>query len=68
MLFCQGARDAFGTEDEIRAVIRKLRLSATLFAIAGGDHSFKVPKSLGVPQPKVYENVMDEVDKWMREL
>ena len=68
MLFCQGARDAFGTEDEIRAVIKKLRLPATLFTVAGGDHSFKIPKSLGVPQTTVYENVMDEVDKWMREL
>src|SRR2546429_1107330 len=29
MLFAQGARDAFGTADEIRALIKKLRLPAT---------------------------------------
>ncbi len=68
MLFVQGSRDAFGTEDEIRAVIKKLRLPATLFAVAGGDHSFKVPKALGVSQQTIYENVMDEVAKWTREL
>lgn len=64
MLFVQGSRDAFGNEDEIRAVIKKLRLPATLFPVAGGDHSFKVSKSSGVPQQQVYENVMDEVVKW----
>ena len=65
MLFCQGARDAFGSEKEIRAIIKKLRLPARLFAIDGGDHSFKVPKSLG-PQEKTYEDVMDEVARWIR--
>ena len=64
MLFCQGARDVFGTSAEIRAIIKKLRLSATLYAVEGGDHSFKVPKSAGVSQQEVYENVMNEVAKW----
>ena len=65
MLFCQGARDTFGTKDEIGAVIKRLRLPATLYVIEGGDHSFKVPKSAGVPQQKVYEDVMDEIARWL---
>ena len=65
MLFCQGARDAFGTEKEIRAIIRKLRLPAKLFVIESGDHSFKIPKSLG-PQEKIYQDVMDEVARWIK--
>jgi predicted alpha/beta-hydrolase family hydrolase len=68
MLFVQGARDAFGTEEEIRAVIKKTRLPATLFAVAGGDHSFKVPKRLGEPQEQVYEKIMDKVADWTRTL
>ena len=68
MLFVQGARDAFGTEKEIGAVIKKLRLPATLYAIEGGDHSFKVPKALGVPQQTVYETIMDKVTEWARAL
>jgi len=68
MLFAQGARDAFGTEDEIRALIKKLRLPATLYVIEGGDHSFKVPKSAGVPQETIYETVMDKVTEWTRAL
>lgn len=67
MLFCQGARDTFGTKDEIGAVIKKRRLPATLYVIEGGDHSFKVPKSLG-PQEKIYENVIDEIAKWARSI
>ena len=66
MLFAQGARDTFGTADEIRAVIKKHRLPATLYVIEGGDHSFKVPKSAGVPQQEVYEKVMDKVAEWTR--
>jgi predicted alpha/beta-hydrolase family hydrolase len=68
MLFCQGARDTFGTAEEIRATIKKLRLPATLYAVEGGDHSFKVPKSLGVPQQQIYEMVMDKVAEWTRTL
>ena len=64
MLFAQGARDAFGAAEEIRAVIKKLRLPATLYVIEGGDHSFKVPKSAGVPQQEVYEKVMNQVAEW----
>ena len=64
MLFVQGSRDVSGTESEIRGVIKKLRLPATLYVVEGGDHSFKVSKSAGVPQQKVYEDVMDEVAAW----
>jgi len=61
MLFIQGSRDAFGTPDEIRAVIKKLRLPATIYAIEGGDHSFKVSKSSSVPQQQVYEDAMNKI-------
>lgn len=67
MLFVQGARDAFGTEDEIKAIIKKHRLKADLYAVAAGDHSFKVPKSIK-PQQQVYEDVMNEVARWCCDL
>lgn len=68
MLFVQGARDAFGTKDEIRAVIKKLRLPAKIYVVEGGDHSFKIPKRIGVPQATVYEMIMDKVADWARTL
>lgn len=63
MLFVQGSRDAFGTEDEIRAIVKKHKLKADLFVVESGDHSFKVPKSVA-PQQQVYEDVMDKVARW----
>jgi hypothetical protein len=68
MLFCQGSRDAFGTEEEIHATIKKHRLPAAIYVIEGGDHSFKVPKSAGVSQQEVYELVMNEITAWVRAL
>lgn len=66
MLFMQGSRDAFGTSDEIREVIKKLRLPATLYEVTGGDHSFKVPKSAPLSQDQVYEAAMDEIVTWLQ--
>lgn len=66
MLFIQGSRDAFGTSDEIRAVIKRLSLPANIYAIEGGDHSLKVPKSAGTPQQQVYEDAMDEIARCLR--
>ena len=65
MLFVQGARDAFGTPDELRSVIKRLHLPATVYAIEGGDHSLKVPKSAGIPQEQIYQTTMDEIARWL---
>lgn len=65
MLFVQGSRDTFGTEEEINAVIKRLHLPATLYAIEGGDHSLKVPKSVGIPQAQIYQSTMDEIARWL---
>ncbi len=64
MLFVQGTRDALGTPDEIHPFIKDLRPPAKIYAIEGGDHSFKAPKKLGLPQEEVYEAAMDEIVRW----
>jgi len=66
MLFVQGSRDAFGTTEELRALIKRLHLPATLYPIEGGDHSLKVPKKGNPPQEQVYETTMDEIASWLR--
>lgn len=66
LLIVQGERDAFGTAEELRATIKRLHLAVTLHVVAGGDHSLKAPKSLGVPQEQIYENVMDEIASWLK--
>jgi uncharacterized protein len=68
MLFVQGSRDAFGSKQEITAIIRNLKLPAKLYAIEHGDHSLKVPKSAGTLQQDIYSTVMDEVAGWSSSL
>ena len=66
MLFVQGSRDTFGTPEELRVVFKKHHLSPTLHVVEGGDHSLKVPKSLGTPQDQVYASVMDTIAGWLQ--
>ena len=68
MLFIQGSRDAFGTEEEIQDLIKRLKLNATLHAVAQGDHSLKVPKSTGTTQDAVYETCLSVITDWIGEL
>ena len=64
MLFVQGTRDAFGTGDEIRALLPRLQ-RATLHEVPGGDHSFKV-SGRGAPTPDaVLAGILDVVSAWM---
>jgi len=66
MLFIQGARDAFGTPDELRPVLSRLKAPATLYVVEGGDHSFKVPKSAGIAQAEVHKTLQTEIERWLR--
>src|SRR5262245_41502150 len=67
MLFVQGSRDTFGTEDELRPIVKKLRGRATLYVVAGGDHSLKVSKNVE-KQAAVYKTVQDEIASWLKQL
>ena len=67
MLFIQGTKDPFASPEELRAVIKKHRLPATLHLIEGGDHSFKIPKTAGFTQEAVHKAVMDFLTKWIVE-
>ncbi|HEY2963542.1 MAG TPA: alpha/beta family hydrolase [Pyrinomonadaceae bacterium] len=64
MLFVQGTRDALGTPEEIQPFVKDLRPPAKIYAIEGGDHSFKAPKKFGLPQEEIYEGAMDEIARW----
>jgi predicted alpha/beta-hydrolase family hydrolase len=68
MLFVQGTRDALGTPEEIQPYIKNLRPAAKIYAIEGGDHSFKAPKKFGLPQEQIYEASMDEINRWSRSI
>jgi predicted alpha/beta-hydrolase family hydrolase len=67
-LFVQGARDAFGTPDELSPVIRGIEGPARLFVVEGADHSLKVPKKAPLSQEQVDKLVLDTVEPWLRGL
>lgn len=65
MLFIQGTKDAFGTADEILALLPRLQ-RAELHPIVGGDHSFKV-SGRGAPKPDaVMDGILDAAAAWIR--
>jgi uncharacterized protein len=65
MLFVQGSRDAFGTPEELRPIIKKLKAPADLCVVEGGDHSFKVSKRGSPPQDEVYKGLLDQIEGWL---
>ena len=68
MLFVQGALDTFGTPEELAPILAPLGPTVRLHVVAGGDHSFKVPRRGPVPQEEVFAGVQDEVAGWARGL
>lgn len=66
MLFVQGSADAFGTAEEIRALLTRLTRDCVLHEIASGDHSFKVPARTGRTQSDVMKEVLDAVEGFIR--
>jgi predicted alpha/beta-hydrolase family hydrolase len=61
-LIVQGERDDFGAPDELRPHLAGV--DATLEVIAGGDHSFKIPKRDGDPAA-VHPRVQELVARWL---
>jgi predicted alpha/beta-hydrolase family hydrolase len=66
MLFVQGARDAFGTPEELRPVLKRVKAPVELCAIEGADHSLKVPKKASRPQVEVDAFVLDTIETWVK--
>jgi predicted alpha/beta-hydrolase family hydrolase len=67
MLFVQGTRDDFARWDLLAAVLQRLGSRATLHAVEGGDHSFKVLKKAGRTPAEVEDDVHQAVLRWLDE-
>jgi predicted alpha/beta-hydrolase family hydrolase len=66
MLFVQGARDTFGTPDELKPVLDKLSPAPTLHVVEGGDHSFKVGGRNAAKQGELFDGIQNLIVNWMR--
>jgi predicted alpha/beta-hydrolase family hydrolase len=57
MLFVQGARDAFGTPDELAPVLGTLQPPPLVHVVERGDHSFKLSRKDPAAQAAIYADV-----------
>ena len=64
MLFVQGTRDALAEPTLLAGVLARLP-GATLHAIEGGDHSFRVPRRGGRTQGTVRDEIVKVVADWL---
>lgn len=67
MLFFAGTRDRLCDLATLRGVLEKLPALWTLELIEGGDHSFALPKAMGVPQADVFARIVKTSIRWLEE-
>jgi uncharacterized protein len=64
MLIVQGSRDAFGSPDELKPHLKSHGKRVTIHSVAGGDHSFAVPKSAG-SQSDIEASIVATIVEWI---
>jgi uncharacterized protein len=62
VLIVQGERDAFGTPEELRPIVRELAARVTLHVIEGGDHSLAVRRATD------YAAIAQTVAAWIQDV
>jgi uncharacterized protein len=65
MLFVQGARDPFGTPEELRPVLVHLPARVTLHIVENADHSLAPPKKGGRSVDEVYAEIQNVIAAWI---
>jgi predicted alpha/beta-hydrolase family hydrolase len=67
MLFVQGTRDPLCDLARLAPVLAKTP-RATLHAIEGGDHSFRLPRRIGRPDADVWAEIVQVTASWLKAL
>lgn len=67
MLFFAGTRDRLCDQAILLDVLGKVLAPWKLDVIEGGDHSFELPKAMGVPQPDVFARIVKTSIRWLEE-
>ncbi|MEQ9424579.1 MAG: alpha/beta hydrolase [Cyclobacteriaceae bacterium] len=68
MLFLQGTGDKLANIDLISEVNDELGSKATLKTFQSADHSFKMPKKLGIDQLSMTRQLADQTQLWMKSI
>lgn len=67
MLFFAGTRDPLCNLDLLKTTIDKLKAPITLHVIEGGDHSFKVLKSMKRSETNISDEIIGTAAAWLKE-
>lgn len=65
MLFFAGTRDSLCDLDLLRGVLSRLKAPWDLEVIQGGDHSFRLPKSVAADPVEIHGRIFDKVLAWL---
>lgn len=67
VLFCSGTNDAFASQGELNAAVKKVRWP-TVHVIEGADHGFAVRRSSGRTREDVWREAIGAMLQWLRAL
>ena len=65
MLFFAGTRDALCDLSRLETVLKKLPAAWEVYTVEGGDHSFHVPKSIGMTDEDVHRKIVEKTLDWL---
>jgi predicted alpha/beta-hydrolase family hydrolase len=65
MLFFAGTRDSLCDMTKLQTVLKKLSAPWKLEIIEGGDHSFHIPKSVGITESDIYDRIVKTARQWI---
>ncbi len=65
MLFVQGARDVFGTPDELAPILGVLQPPPVVHVVAQADHSFKLSRKNPPAQAAIYAGIQDAIVRFI---
>jgi uncharacterized protein len=68
LLFVQGSADALAELHLLRPVVEQLGARATLHVLKGADHSFRVPKKLGLTEGQILREIAQLTASFMEGL
>jgi predicted alpha/beta-hydrolase family hydrolase len=64
-LFIQGTRDTLCDLALLRQALPRIQGEAKLHLVEGGDHSFDLPRRMGVTQKEVWEEIVAAIVNWI---
>lgn len=64
-LFFAGTRDQLCDLDLLKGILSRLTSPYHLQVIEGGDHSFNVPKAMGMSPGEIYSRILDGILRWL---